>query len=383
MSSPLWPWSSPDADAALRTRNLASILRTYRRLNRISQEGLAVILGYDKTYISMIETGRRRISDVGALREIARKLCIPLHTLGVAESDDATFMAMIQFADSVLNLAETARRSGHAVEAVNEVWPLVARLESRAAEGLIERDSLRLLSRARLSLGVALGAVLPEERLATSARWTGSALRAAQYLDDDPAILAHVLAMHGNELRKAGRVGAAISRAVASIGRATDAPSRIAALAILSRAAGEAGNPELFDAAFARYRCELDVYADESMMLGNMFTMREIRLRGLVSTGRATLAGDMLDDLSDGSATAPQWRVIEGITVAEVLLAGGDSASGQRRLDSALREAEQFTLPHQVQRAVRAAKRYRLTDSLATCSETLERLERQLVIPVR
>src|SRR5262245_27105834 len=141
----LWLWSGEEASRALETRNLATILRVYRRLNGISQEQLALLLGYDKTYISMIETGRRVITDVGTLRGIANRLNIPVHTLGVAEADDATFTAMIQFAESILSLADTARRSGHAVEAIGELWPLVARLEARAAEGLIERDSLRIL----------------------------------------------------------------------------------------------------------------------------------------------------------------------------------------------------------------------------------------------
>jgi transcriptional regulator with XRE-family HTH domain len=52
-------WSSAEASRALRSRDLAVILRTYRQLNRLSQEQLALLLGYDKTYISMIETRRR------------------------------------------------------------------------------------------------------------------------------------------------------------------------------------------------------------------------------------------------------------------------------------------------------------------------------------
>jgi transcriptional regulator with XRE-family HTH domain len=136
--SALWLWSSPDASQALRTRELSQILRTYRRLNGFSQERLAVLLGYDKTYISMIETRRRVINDVGVLRQIAHTLGIPVHSLGVTDADDATFAAMMQFAGSALSLAAIARKSGHAADAVNELWPLVARLESRAAEGLID-----------------------------------------------------------------------------------------------------------------------------------------------------------------------------------------------------------------------------------------------------
>ncbi len=52
-------WSSPEARNALATRDLGVSLRAYRKLNRLSQERFAAVLGYDKTYVSMIETGRR------------------------------------------------------------------------------------------------------------------------------------------------------------------------------------------------------------------------------------------------------------------------------------------------------------------------------------
>lgn len=244
--SALWLWSSPDASRALRTRELGQILRTYRRLNGISQERLAVLLGYDKTYISMIETRRRVINDVGTLRQIAHTLGIPVHALGVTEADDATFAAMMQFAGSVLSLAEIARKSGHASDAVDELWPLVARLESRAAEGLIERESLAVLGQARLSLGVALGTLLPDEKLTSAAKWAGRALLIATHLGE-PVFMTEALTMHGNELRKAGRIPVAMMRLRHAIVRSADAGTGATANAMLARAAGEAGQAELFD----------------------------------------------------------------------------------------------------------------------------------------
>jgi transcriptional regulator with XRE-family HTH domain len=282
----MWLWSTREASDALRNRDLGLILRVYRRINRLSQERLASLLGYDKTYISMIETRRRMISDVTTLRHIARILGIPVHVLGVTEPDDATYLAMIQFADSILNLAKVARQSGHAVDAVNELWPLVARLEARAAEGIADRDSLSLLGRARGALGVALGTVLPEEKLSTAARWTGQALIVAERLEQ-PATLAHMLAMHGNELRKAGRLSAAIARLRRAVALSAELPDRATACAMLARAAGEAGDAELFDDTIDTYQRLLD----ETDMFGNMFTFREIQLRGLVDTGRPGAVG--------------------------------------------------------------------------------------------
>jgi len=47
-----------------------------------------------------------------------------------------------------------------------------------------------------LSFGVTLGHLLPEEQMATAARWTGRALRLALDLGDR-TLLASVLRMHG------------------------------------------------------------------------------------------------------------------------------------------------------------------------------------------
>jgi hypothetical protein len=81
--------------------------------------------------------------------------------------------------------------------------PLITRLEARLSDGYAEPEAVRLLVQARVSFGVALGYLLPEEQMATDARWTGRALRLAQDLGDRD-LLASVLRMHGNELRKAG-----------------------------------------------------------------------------------------------------------------------------------------------------------------------------------
>jgi tetratricopeptide (TPR) repeat protein len=317
----------------------------------------------------MIETRRRVINDVGTLRQIAHTLGIPVHALGVTEADDATFAAMMQFAGSVLSLAEIARKSGHAADAVNELWPLVARLESRAAEGLIERESLAVLGRARLSLGVALGTLLPEEKLTSAAKWTGRALIVAEHLDE-PAFTAEALTMHGNELRKAGRIPAAIIRLRHAIARTSDASTGATASAMLARAAGEAGKSALFDETMSEYRRNLD-RAPDSGMLANEFTFREVHLRGLASTGRAARAIEVLrSSEATASPAAPQWAAIERITAAGVLLAVHEREEAEAALSTGLRHAQSGRLPHQIQRAVRIAATYKL-DAVADAGRTI------------
>lgn len=152
---------------------------------------------------------------------------------------------MLQFGESTIRLAVIARQSGHGAEAVNELWPLVTRLEGRVADGYLERDVMLLLARARAELGVSLGYVLPEERLVSAARWTGRALRLAVQLDDQD-LLAFALRVHGNELRKVDRPGAAVARLRHAVDLATTA-DRAAATVQLARAAGELGDATLFD----------------------------------------------------------------------------------------------------------------------------------------
>jgi transcriptional regulator with XRE-family HTH domain len=193
----------PAAERAGADGDLGAILRGYRRACALTQQQLADVLGYDRTYISMIESGRRHLTGRGTLAHIARTLAIPPHLLGITDPDDADYTAMLTFGTSVIRLAQIARQNGRAADAVSELWPLITRLEARAATGYAEPETMSLLAQARISLGVALGHLLPEEQLATAARWTGRALRITWHLQDRP-LLGLVLRMHGNELRKAG-----------------------------------------------------------------------------------------------------------------------------------------------------------------------------------
>jgi predicted negative regulator of RcsB-dependent stress response len=126
------------------------------------------------------------------------------------------------------------------------------------------------------------------------------------------------------------------------------------ARAMLARAAGEAGDAELFDASMDAYRRLLD-QPSERGMFGNLFTLREIELRGLVGTGRAHAAARLMAQPHDTVPAAPQWAVIEHVTTGQVLLAIGDHDGARHALMTAITQAENYQLPHQIQRAVRLA----------------------------
>ncbi|WP_199827673.1 helix-turn-helix transcriptional regulator [Streptomyces specialis] len=262
-----WHWATPAAQAVLAGGSLGAILRFYRAVHRINQTALGDLLGYDKTTISALELGKRTLNDITSRRRIATLLRLPAHILGVTDPADADHRAMLQFGNSTVRLAEIARQSGHTSEAVAELWPLAARLEARVNDGHTERPALRLLARARVGLGVALGNVLPEERLATAARWTAGSLRIAPHLDD-PRFTSYALQMHGNELRKAGLRGAAVERLHHAAALAPDRANRAAVLPLLARAAGEASQTSLF----------------------NPYALHESQLRGLAATVRISAA---------------------------------------------------------------------------------------------
>jgi hypothetical protein len=76
---------------------------------------------------------------------------------------------------------------------------------------------------------------------------------------------------------------------------------------------------------------------------------------------------------SVSDATSPQWRIIEQITVAEVLLADGDVATAEAALHDAVADAERYRLPHQLQRVLRAFEG-RASDIVAGASAALQRL---------
>ncbi|MFJ6809060.1 helix-turn-helix domain-containing protein [Streptomyces anulatus] len=347
-----WLWTTPEAQAVLATRELGAILRAYRRMRSESQTATGVLLGYDKTYVSAIELGKRRVTDVASLRHIAERIGVPPHVLGVTDIADTDFRAMLQFGQSTVRLAEIARQAGHASEAVAELWPLVARLEARARDGYTEREALRLLANARLGLGTALGNVLPEERLATAAHWTAKSLAAVKHFDD-PALTTTALRMHGNELRKAGLIGAAVNRLVRAASLAPDRTSRAAVLPLLARAAGALGNAPLFDHTVQEARAMLDEVEHTSLV--NPIALHEIQIRGLLGTGRARQAIQQSEEPVPAPTTtvAPQWHVIQLITTGKARLLSGDAPGAQDLLARAATAAYAHRLPHQLQRIIR------------------------------
>jgi transcriptional regulator with XRE-family HTH domain len=348
-------WLAPASVEIQACGDLGVIFRSYRQAGGLSQQQLANMLGYDRTYITMIESGRRRITDRGTLARIAQALTIPPHVLGIADPDDIDFASVLALGASVIRLATIARHSGQAATAASELWPLIATLESRVATGHTEPAAMSLLAQAQISFGVTLGHLLPEERMAAAARWTGRALRIATHLGDTQ-LLAFALRMHGNELRKAGHPAAAIARLQQAL-RIDDDPVRgNDALVLLARAAAAAGRAALFDEITEQCLRALDTATGQDALL-SVFTVREVRLRGLLATDRLAAAVALAShDPADAEPPTPQWHVIERITSADVLSRAGDKSTASDILSGAVSDAETLRLPHQVQRVIRMTR---------------------------
>ncbi|WP_198042816.1 hypothetical protein [Actinoalloteichus fjordicus] len=145
-------------------------------------------------------------------------------------------------------------------------------------------------------------------------------MRVAERIGDTD-MLGQALTRHGNELRKAGHVKAAVVRLQHAATVAAVADARGAALILLARAAGELGATPAFDEALRNHRPLLERHAGESMLF-NPFTTREVELRGLLATGRTDLAVRLatVGPPPVSGPVAPQWAVIERVTVGAVLV---------------------------------------------------------------
>jgi transcriptional regulator with XRE-family HTH domain len=74
----LWTPTRPTA------AGVGQLLRAYRRAHGLTQQQLADRLGFDQSYVSKVESGRRAIHDIATLRHIARHLALSPEDVGLA-----------------------------------------------------------------------------------------------------------------------------------------------------------------------------------------------------------------------------------------------------------------------------------------------------------
>jgi len=77
------------------------------------------------------------------------------------------------------------------------------------------------------------------------------------------------------------------------------------------------------------------------------------------------------------TTVAPQWHVIQFVTIADVRLRAGDRTGTRETLEVAIREASAQRLPHQLQRIMRTAAGH-LPDLHADAEQALDRLRQEM-----
>ncbi|MFB7618762.1 helix-turn-helix domain-containing protein [Kitasatospora sp. NPDC056181] len=78
-----WLSSAAEHTAPPDGSNLADVLKAYRALHKLKQQDLADLLGYDQSYVSLLERGKRVIRDMDELRRLAQTLGLPEDELGL------------------------------------------------------------------------------------------------------------------------------------------------------------------------------------------------------------------------------------------------------------------------------------------------------------
>ena len=342
----------------LRLSDIGHVLQHYRSLHQLTQRDLAALLGFDQSYISKLENGQS-LRDIAALKHIAQCLSIPGQWLGLIaeESPNAQSSELIEVAPSVIRLSQTVRENGRADAAVNELWPLILRLETQAIQDSGNPLLSLTLASAQAMLGVILGDLLPEENLWISVHFFK---KAVALVDEhgDARLKAEVYRGCGNELRKHKHYTEAISYLEQAYFLAPDGITRGIAAALLARTYGEMGDKESFLDAMGSVLYVQDKTIDFTPTF-NPLTTHEVHIRGLLNVGQINTIPSLLEQEITRFLTvsvAPQWQVILQLTRAEALFRIGKVDEGLANLKTALIGAELCSLPHQVQRAIRAVQ---------------------------
>ncbi|WP_327386677.1 helix-turn-helix transcriptional regulator [Streptomyces sp. NBC_01207] len=88
-TEPHWLAGSAERSAPPDGSNLADVLKAYRALHKLKQQDLADLLGYDQSYVSLLERGKRNIRDMVELRRLAHALALPEDELGLLPPAEA------------------------------------------------------------------------------------------------------------------------------------------------------------------------------------------------------------------------------------------------------------------------------------------------------
>lgn len=104
LSAPAERTAPPDGS------NLGDVLKAYRVLHKLKQQDLADLLGYDQSYVSLLERGKRVIKDMDELRRLAQVLGLPEDELGLLPTVEPTVVSAASGETGPQDAAEEQRR---------------------------------------------------------------------------------------------------------------------------------------------------------------------------------------------------------------------------------------------------------------------------------
>ncbi|MEU4347146.1 helix-turn-helix transcriptional regulator [Streptomyces sp. NPDC023838] len=92
---PLQIWSSAEVRTALVERNFGALCLLVRRLGSLKQEDLAELTGLSQAFLSMLESGTRRLTNIEKIVMLLNGLDVPLELTGPILRSADTSMARI------------------------------------------------------------------------------------------------------------------------------------------------------------------------------------------------------------------------------------------------------------------------------------------------
>mgnify|MGYP002377378164 CR=1 FL=1 len=119
-------WSAPRITAALAVGDIVTILAEIQRTRNWTQKDLGHVLGYSQSWVSKVVRRRQKLS-IDQMRDIARRLGVPLHLLRVGRPGDEDpakrreFGKALAFAPLILTIGPAPKR----VEADETTAPML------------------------------------------------------------------------------------------------------------------------------------------------------------------------------------------------------------------------------------------------------------------
>ncbi|WP_078893173.1 helix-turn-helix transcriptional regulator [Streptomyces sp. NRRL F-2580] len=129
-AAPHWLIDDTERSAPPDGSNLADVLKAYRVLHKLKQQDLADLLGYDQSYVSLLERGKRTIRDMVELRRLATALALPEEELGLLPPAEAVV--------TVASAHDTGERSPLAAVDDQRRWRMTRRELNRHRAGLTQ-----------------------------------------------------------------------------------------------------------------------------------------------------------------------------------------------------------------------------------------------------